>query len=122
MDGEAGLRFRVVDEGIVFGVARSNVIARSESDEAISRLPRSFQSLAMTFVDYPFIPRVLEVGIVFGVARAVRTSSNGTRIRIRKIVCSSLRNFFTPENFGLFRAQIETPPPISSGSSDSDLL
>ncbi|MBA7504934.1 hypothetical protein ES706_03596 [subsurface metagenome] len=47
------------DEGIVIGVARLAVIARSESDEAISRLPRSFQSLAMTFVDYPFILRVL---------------------------------------------------------------
>jgi hypothetical protein len=80
MDGEAGLRFRVEDrdEGIVFGVARSNVIARSESDEAISRLPRSFQSLAMTFVDYPFIPRVLEVGIVFGFARLEECSGFGS--------------------------------------------
>ena len=59
------------DEGIVFGVARSAVIARSKSDEAISRLPRSFQSLAMTFVDYPFILRVLEVNSLIQFNRGI---------------------------------------------------
>jgi len=36
---------------------------------------------------------------------------------------SSLRNCLTPKNFGLWRAQIETPHPRPvGGSSDSDLL
>ncbi len=31
------------------------------------------------------------------------------------MVCSSLRNFLMPKNFGLCEAQIETPPPDKSG-------
>ena len=42
-------------------------------------------------------------------------SSNGTRVRRLQIVCSSLRNFLTPKNFGLCKTQIETPPPIFIG-------
>jgi hypothetical protein len=89
-------------------------------------------------------PQVLEVGIVFGVARleprsnsasagakpggieAPETIPSSSSIRGRdsfrsrserdlKIVCSFLRDFLTPKNFGLCRAQIKTPPPIFIG-------
>jgi len=78
--------------GIVFGVARLE--PRSNSASAGAE-PGGIKAP----VNYPFISRVLEVGIVFGVAR----------LGIGKIVCSSLRNFLTPKNFGLCRAQIKTP-------------
>jgi len=47
----------------------------------------------------------MDEGIVIGVAR----------LGLEKIVCSSLRNFFTPKDFRLRRAQIKTPRPDKSG-------
>ena len=62
------------DEEIVFGVARLEK-PRSKSASAGAK-PGGFEAP----INYPFILRVLKGGIVFGVARAVRTCSNLPRL------------------------------------------